>query len=106
MGGIPIDRKAAQDVVEQMATAFRNSEKLHLGLTPEGSRTNAFNFRKGYLRIAQAAQVPVFILGVDAPNRQVILDRFWPLTGDIDADNQAIEDYYREHYTGIRSTKR
>ena len=105
MGGIPIDRKAAQDVVEQMAEAFRNSDKLHLGLTPEGSRSNAFNFRKGYLRIAKAAQVPVFILGVDAPNRQVILDKFWPLTGDIDADNAAIEQYYRDNYNGIRSKK-
>ncbi|WP_371398613.1 1-acyl-sn-glycerol-3-phosphate acyltransferase [Algimonas porphyrae] len=105
MGGIPIDRKAAQDIVEQTADAFARRDKLHLGITPEGTRSKVGGFRKGYLRIAYAANVPVFLVGVDAPNRQVVLDKFWPLTGDIDADNAAIETYYRDTYQGIHAAK-
>jgi 1-acyl-sn-glycerol-3-phosphate acyltransferase len=102
MGGIPIDRNAAHDIVEQMTAAFAKADKLHLGITPEGTRSKVMNFRKGYLRIAKAAQVPVFIIGVDAPRREVVLDKFWPFTGDIDADNADIEAYYRDTYEGIR----
>ncbi|MEM9600340.1 MAG: 1-acyl-sn-glycerol-3-phosphate acyltransferase [Pseudomonadota bacterium] len=105
LGGIPIDRKAAQDVVAQSADAFARAKKLHLGITPEGTRSKVGGFRKGYLRMAYAANVPVFLVGVDAPNRQVILDKFWPLSGDIDADNKAIETYYRNTYQGIHAAK-
>ena len=105
LGGIPIDRKAAQDVVSQSAEAFARQDKLHLGITPEGTRSKVAGFRKGYLRMAYAAKVPVFIVGVDAPNRRVVLDKFWPLTGDIEADNEAIEAYYRETYQGIVASK-
>lgn len=105
LGGIPIDRKAAQDVVMQATEAFMRADKLHLGITPEGTRSKVAGFRKGYLRIAYAAKVPLFLVGVDAPNKRVVLDEAWPLTGDIDADNAAIEAYYKETYQGIRPAK-
>lgn len=105
LGGIPIDRKAAQDVVAQTAEAFRQAEKLHLGITPEGTRSKVSGFRKGYLRMAYSADVPVFLVGVDAPNKRVVLDKFWPLSGDIEADNAAIETYYRNTYQGIIANK-
>ena len=105
LGGVSIDRKAAQDVVEQTANAFASRNKLHLGITPEGTRSKVTGFRKGYLCIAYAADVPVFLVGVHAPSRRVILDKFWPLTGDIDEDNQAIEAYYRKTYQGIHAIK-
>lgn len=105
MGGMPIDRKAAQDVVTQTAETFAKHKQLHLGITPEGTRSKVGGFRKGYLRMANAADVPVFLVGVDARNKRLVLDRFWPLTGDVDADNAAIEAYYREHYQGIRADK-
>lgn len=105
LGGIPVDRKAAQDVVTQTAEAFARADKLHLGITPEGTRSKVGGFRKGYLRMAYAADVPVFLIGVDAPNKRVVLDGIWPLSGDIDADNAAIEQYYRNTYRGIHANK-
>ena len=105
LGGIPINRKAAQDVVQQTADFFASRDSVYLGITPEGTRSKVGGFRKGYLRIAQATGAPVFIAGVDARKKTVHLDRLWPLTGDIEADNAAIETYIRENYQGIHANQ-
>jgi len=102
MGGIPIDRKAAQDVTQQTADWFNASEAAYLGITPSGTRAKIDRYKKGYLRIAHAANVPVFICGVDSRRKALVLDKVWPLTGDIDADNAEIKAYIDANYSGIK----
>ena len=103
LGGVPIDRSSANDVTTQMADWFQSQDKAYLGLTPEGTRSKVDSFKKGYLRIAKAANVPVFLVGVDAINKYVVLDKLWPLTGDIDIDNRDIKAYYDANFKGIRA---
>ena len=105
LGGIPIDRKRAGSVVEQTSAVFRLRDKMYLGITPTGTRSETVAYRKGYLRIAYDAGVPVFIAGVDGRRKVLTLDRIFPLTGDIDADNAAIQSYVREHYRGMNSDR-
>ena len=105
MGGVPIDRKARSDVTTQMADWFAANEKAYLGLTPEGTRSKVETLKKGYLRIAYAAKVPVFLIAVDGKNKAIVLDRVWPLTGDIERDNADIKAYYDKNYVGIRPEK-
>jgi len=102
LGGVPIDRSAKNDVINQMANWFQAQDKAYLGLTPEGTRSKVQSYKRGYLRIAYAAKIPVFLVAVDAKNKHVVLDKVWPLTGDIDIDNQNIKAYYDTNYTGIR----
>ena len=68
----------------------------------ERRKVNAF--KHGYLRIAYAANIPVFLVIVDGTNKQVILDRVWPLTGDIERDNSDIKAYY-DNYVGVKPKK-
>ena len=103
LGGVPIDRSSKNDVTYQMADWFYSQDKAYLGLTPEGTRSKVESFKRGYLRIAYTANVPVFLVGVDAINKHVVLDKIWPLTGDIDVDNRAIKAYYDANYKGIRA---
>ena len=102
MGGIPIDREGKNDIAYQMKDWFRTRDKVYLGVMPAGTRSKVRAFKRGYLRIAYAAKVPVFIVGIDARNKEIHLDRLWPLTGDIHKDNRAIKDYYDANYKGIR----
>ena len=102
LGGVPIDRKATNDVTTQMAEWFAANEKAYLGLTPEGTRSKVETFKKGYLRIAYAAKVPLFLIAVDGEKKEIVLDRIWPFTGDIDVDNQNIKAYYDQNYKGVR----
>jgi len=102
MGGIPIDRKAAKDVVEQMGDWFNANEKAWIGITPEGTRSKVGVYKKGYLRIAYATGVPVFVVGVNSKTRTLVFDQFMELTGDIEADNDKIRDFVLSRYTGLK----
>lgn len=98
LGGVPIDRSKSNDVVEQTTRWFDAHDAAWLGLTPEGTRSQVKQFKRGYLRIAYAAKVPVFLVAVDWANKQVVLDKLWPLTGDIERDNSDIQAYYEANY--------
>jgi len=102
MGGIPIDRKASKDVVGQIGDWFDSNEKAWIGITPEGTRKKVPSYKKGYLRIAYATQVPVFVVGVNSETRTLEFDQFMELTGDIETDNQRIRDFVRSKYTGLK----
>lgn len=101
LGGVPIDRASAKDVNEQMANWFDENENVWLGITPEGTRSKVTAFKKGYLRIAAASKAPMFIAGINAPNKEIVLDKIWSPSGDIDADNAAIQAYMYEKFRGI-----
>lgn len=104
MSGVAIDRKSKNNITEQMTEWFRNNDNVWLGLTPEGTRTKVQRFKKGYLRIAKAANVPIFIVGIHGDRKEVILDKIWNCTGkNNDEDNAAIKAYYDANFVGINS---
>jgi len=102
MGGVPIDRHSKNDLTTQMANWFKDHDNVWLGLTPEGTRSKVEKFKKGYLRIAYAANVPVFIVGINGKTKEIVLDKIWDLTYDTDIDNRKIKAYYDKTFTGIR----
>ena len=102
LGGVSVDRNAAGGVTEQMSNWFQSQDKAWLGITPEGTRSKVETFKKGYLRIAEATGAPIFVVGINGATKEIILDRIWPLSGDLDADNNAIHHYMMSRFTGIR----
>jgi 1-acyl-sn-glycerol-3-phosphate acyltransferase len=106
LGGIPIDRSAKKNMVEQMTDWFETHDKVWLGLTPEGTRSKTKSYKKGYLYIAQAADVPIGLVGVNGHSKEVVLGMVWELSDDLDADNAAIKAYCDEHYSGVNPEKK
>jgi 1-acyl-sn-glycerol-3-phosphate acyltransferase len=103
LGGIPINRKAKTNVMDQVKNWFETRDVVWLGITPEGTRSKVDSYKTGYLRIAKAVGVPLFIVGIDAINKRVVLDRVWDPKGDINTENAAIKTYIEANYTGIRN---
>ena len=102
LGGYPVDRAKGNDVIAQVTALFEKEDKVCVGFPPEGTRSKVEKYKTGYLRAAYAANVPVFICAFDGPNKHVVLDRLFPLTGDMKTDNKALKDYVDAHWTGIR----
>ncbi|MEM7728264.1 MAG: 1-acyl-sn-glycerol-3-phosphate acyltransferase [Pseudomonadota bacterium] len=102
MGGMPIDRSSSNDVTGQVVKRFEAEDTLWIAITPEGTRSKVPGYRKGYLRIAQAAGVPVYLFGVDARNKRVVLDRVLKTTGDLEADAAAHYAFVSANYNGIK----
>ena len=70
LGGIPVNRDSARDVVDQ-TTAVMRETPFWLGLAPEGTRTGAKRWKTGFYRIAEQMAVPIVVLGFCYRRRQV-----------------------------------
>lgn len=101
LGGIPIDRSRANNVVDQMVEMYARVENLVLLNTPEGTRGKVGEWKTGWYHIAAGAGVPVQCAYVHAPDKVVgFLAPVFP-GDDAEADIAAIKDSYR-NFIGIR----
>jgi len=71
IGGIPVERNSNHGVVGQMTTLFLNTDKLVLGIAPEGTRRKTNQWKSGFLHIAYNAQVPVVPLSLDFNKKEI-----------------------------------
>lgn len=101
-GGIPVDRKSKNDLTTQITDWMKREDVIWIAITPEGTRSKVPGFRKGYLRIAEAAGVPVHLFGVDTPNKRIVLHGILPTTDDMDADAFAHHAYVLERFSGLK----
>jgi len=105
LGGIPIDRGAAEDIVDQIAGWYRDHEKVWVVITPEGTRSKVDKWKTGFLRIAERAEVPVCVVAWDYPSKCMHIGPCWETTGDHIADVEAIRSYISKNYTGRHPAK-
>ncbi|HJP98596.1 MAG TPA: lysophospholipid acyltransferase family protein [Rhodanobacteraceae bacterium] len=94
LGGIPIERRAAHDVVEQMVERFRSRDRLWLGIEPEGTRKAVPRWKSGFWHIARQAGVPILPAYFDYPRKVIGLGPLFQPTGDKDADLAALRAFY------------
>ena len=93
-GGIPVDRTAPGDIGERAVAMMRASDRMFLGLSPEGTRHKVEHWKTGFHRIAVAAGVPVFPVALDYRSRTVrLLSLFLP-GADYAADLARLRSLY------------
>ncbi len=102
MGGVPIERQKGKDAVSAIETVLKDTDNIHLAITPSGSRSPRDSFKTGYLRLAHAADVPLFIIGLNGATKSIVLDQLIDATGPIPQQNKSIKDYIDGTYRGIK----
>jgi 1-acyl-sn-glycerol-3-phosphate acyltransferase len=95
LGGIPIDRTGTTNKVDAIASLFDKHETLNLGITPEGTRSLATTWRKGYYYIALKAKVPILLAYIDYKKKEGHFGPVFYPSGDYEKDFKKIEDFYR-----------
>lgn len=93
-GGIPVDRGRAGHMVETCVAEFAARDGLVLVITPEGTRSKVPAWKRGYHRIASAAEVPIVPVAIDFSRRAI---RFGPPrqpTADADADERELQSFF------------
>ncbi len=98
-GGVPVDRSAPGGIVDQVANQMRDAERMWFVLAPEGTRRKVEKWKTGFWKIARRAQVPVFCIGFDYPDREIRLGQMVTLTDDMEADMRRIRLLFA-HYRG------
>jgi len=103
-GAIPLDRKRAGSSVAQAINAFDEHDDFYFGLAPEGTRSKTANWKSGFYRIAEGANVPVVLGFLDYGGKRLGLGPMISLTGDREADMAVIRSFY-ESITGRHPDK-
>lgn len=96
LGGVPIRRDAPGDVVEQTARIFASRERIYVGMTPEGTRSRAPEWKTGFYRIAMATRAPILLAYIDYARRQIGTGPLIRPSGDYTADLEIIQAYFRQ----------
>jgi 1-acyl-sn-glycerol-3-phosphate acyltransferase len=104
LGGVPIARGEKGDVVRQMVERFQHTERLWLGIEPEGTRKAVKRWKSGFWHIAAQAGVPILPAYFDYPRKVIGLGPLFYPTADKDADIAALRAFYapfRGKYRGV-----
>ncbi|WP_036877370.1 1-acyl-sn-glycerol-3-phosphate acyltransferase [Xylanibacter oryzae] len=96
IGGIPVWRSKHTSMTENLAAIAKDSKSFHLCITPEGTRSLNPNWKKGFYVIAQKAELPILLYGVDYEKRIIRCTRSITPSGDIDKDMRDIKLYYKD----------
>lgn len=91
LGGLPIDRTKAHGTVEQMCEKFNEKEQLVLAITPEGTRSYNDDWKKGFLHISQAANVPVVLATLDFESKTLEFGPDFGVSTNMDDDLENIK---------------
>lgn len=100
LGGIPIDRAASENTVDQIATWYQRKDQLWVVITPEGTRAKVGRWKTGFLRLAEKVDVPLLIVVWDYSAKCIRLETIWPRTGNHEFDAHAIREYICSRYNG------
>lgn len=95
LGVIPLDRSSPQGTVEQAIALFERSDRLWYALTPEGTRKRVHEWKRGFLKIARGAGVPVLTAYFHYPERTIGIGGLFQPTDDAEADMARIREWYR-----------
>ena len=95
MGGIPVDRSRANNLVEAAVQCFAAERApLLLVVPPEGTRQAVTQWKTGFYYIALGAEVPVVMAYMDHATRTCGVGQLFYPTGNIETDMIDIRAYY------------
>lgn len=96
MGGIPVYRSKHTSMTDNLARTASESDHFCLCITPEGTRSPNPDWKKGFYYIAQKAQIPVLLYGVDYEKRLIQCTKLLIPSGDIDQEMKDIKLYFKD----------
>lgn len=94
LGGIPVDRKQANNLVESIVNTIKAQEEMAIGVLPEGTRKYVPYWKSGFYYIASGADIPIYPVLVDGPNKRLHMGPKLVTTGDIEADMQLLANFF------------
>jgi 1-acyl-sn-glycerol-3-phosphate acyltransferase len=94
LGGIPVNRERAGNLVQSTIDAFNQNSKLTVIVPPEGTRGSVTHWKTGFYHIAHGASVPVALGFLDFKRKVGGIGQVFHTTGDIAEDMRIIQEFY------------
>lgn len=94
LGGIPVHREKRTNMVDAMASDFKNYQELCLTIPAEGTRSRTEYWKSGFYHVALKAGVPIVPGYLDYKRKRGGFGPAIMPTGDIKADMDKIRAFY------------
>ena len=94
LGGIPIDRSASNNTVQNTIDAFGARSRLAIIVAPEGTRGKVTHWKTGFYHMAHGAGVPIGLAYLDFARKAGGVGKFFTTSGDIAGDMADIQQFY------------
>ena len=94
LGGIPVDRTASHGFINQIAEKIKQTDKMALAISPEGTRSKTKYWKSGFYYIAMAANIPICLGYLNYKDKTLGFKTVLYPSGNIDADMKIIADFY------------
>jgi len=96
LGGLPINRREPRGQITQLLEAYAANERFCLCIAPEGTRSKTDHWKTGFYRLALQANVPLGLAFIDYGKKQLGVERWIKLSGNVDDDLEQIRAYYAD----------
>jgi 1-acyl-sn-glycerol-3-phosphate acyltransferase len=97
-GGMPVERGASTGATRRLADTMNAADWCWIALTPEGTRSYRPHWRSGFYHLALTAKVPLLIVYIDYPNKELSVVDTLDLCGDQARDMAAIAAAFKGHH--------
>ena len=97
LGGIPVYRTKHTSMTDTLAAEAKKADTFHLCITPEGTRSANSDWKRGFLVIAQKADLPILLYGIDYERKLIECTEIFFPSGDTDADMARIKAYFKDY---------
>ena len=96
MGGIPVYRQKHTSMTDTLAATAREASRFRVCITPEGTRSRVEEWKRGFYIIAQKADLPILLYGLDYDRKLIQCTRTVIPSGDLEADMRDIKLYFKD----------
>ena len=94
LGGIPVERGARKNFVEQIIDLYNGRKDVVITIAPEGTRSAVDHWKTGFYHIASGAQIPVAMGFLDYSSKSCGIGGYFYPTGNMDDDLNVLRDFY------------
>ncbi|AUX90142.1 MULTISPECIES: 1-acyl-sn-glycerol-3-phosphate acyltransferase [Acinetobacter] len=99
IGVVPVVRDTPQGHTRQIVDVINKTDRIWVGMVPEGSRKAPEKIRSGFYHIAKAAHLPIVMFSFDYDIKTVHILGVYHLTGDYEYDLEQIYKYYEGKFS-------
>lgn len=93
-GALPVDRRNAAHMVEEMAGLLKKAESMFILISPEGTRSSVMKWKSGFYRAAVMAEVPLILAYLDYGKKVAGIGPVFYPTGNYEEDLMHIKEFY------------
>lgn len=96
LGGIPVWREKHSSLTDNLAKTALESKTFRLCITPEGTRSLNTEWKKGFYFIAQKAQIPILLYGIDYNRKLIRCTKCIVPSGNVEEEMAIVRQYYKD----------